>query len=124
CASEATAAAPDLPKAHATFCRRRHQPSKPPPASNRPGSPAPTIGPGTAAAGPNTAMQPKLAGHGFSALVPASGTKTSPLNGSTVIECALVVEGSCTVWIMLPPSGSSVTTSKNRLLFVPLLPVT
>jgi hypothetical protein len=51
------------------------------------------MGPGTSV-GPNTAMQPgfaTLAGQGFNALVPASGTKTSPVNGSTVIECALVV---------------------------------
>jgi hypothetical protein len=69
-------------------------------------------------------MQPgfaKLAGQGFSALVPASGTKTSPLNGSTVIECALVVAGSMTVCRTVP---SSLTTSKNRVLLVPLLPVT
>ena len=31
----------------AIFCRRRHQPSRPPPAKIRPGRPAPTMGPGT-----------------------------------------------------------------------------
>src|ERR1700730_9411845 len=29
------------------FCRRRHQPRRPPPAKTRPGNPAPTTGPGT-----------------------------------------------------------------------------
>jgi hypothetical protein len=33
--------------AQAIFCRRRHQPRRPPLAKIRPGSPAPTIGPGT-----------------------------------------------------------------------------
>ena len=33
----------------AAFCRRRHQPRRPPLAKIRPGSPAPTMGPGTAA---------------------------------------------------------------------------
>src|SRR5215475_5898832 len=33
--------------AQAIFCRRRHQPRRPPPANSRPGSPAPTMGPGT-----------------------------------------------------------------------------
>ena len=53
-------------------------------------------------------MQPgfaKLAGQGFSASVPASATKTLPLNGSTVIECALVVVGRLTVWAMMPSSS-------------------
>ena len=48
------------------------------------------MGPGTAAA--NTAMQP--AGQKVllpAALLPTSATKTSPLKGSTVIECALEV---------------------------------
>jgi hypothetical protein len=36
--------------------------------------------------GANTAMQPKLVGQGFSVLVPASGTKTWPVNGFTVIR--------------------------------------
>src|SRR6516164_10971962 len=34
--------------AQAIFCRRRHQPRRPPLAKIRPGSPAPAIGPGTA----------------------------------------------------------------------------
>jgi hypothetical protein len=38
--------APDR-RAHAVFCRRRHQPRRPPLAKIMPGSPAPTIGPGT-----------------------------------------------------------------------------
>jgi hypothetical protein len=49
---QSLAAANDVrvaPKAQAIFCRRRHQPRRPPPANIRPGSPAPTIGPGTAA---------------------------------------------------------------------------
>jgi hypothetical protein len=33
--------------AQAIFCRRRHQPRRPPPAKIRPGSPAPGMGPGT-----------------------------------------------------------------------------
>src|SRR5262249_53523705 len=37
-----------LHKAQAIFCRRRHQPRRPPPAKIRPGSPAPATGPGTA----------------------------------------------------------------------------
>src|SRR6516165_2263925 len=37
------------PKLRRIFCRRRHQPSRPPPAKIRPGRPAPAIGPGTAA---------------------------------------------------------------------------
>ena len=36
----------DLPKAQAVFCRRRHQPRRPPLARIRPGRPAPTMGPG------------------------------------------------------------------------------
>jgi hypothetical protein len=32
-------------------CRRRHQPSRPPPAKIRPGSPAPAMGPGTPTVG-------------------------------------------------------------------------
>jgi hypothetical protein len=45
------------------------------------------MGPGTWL---NTAMQPILVGQGFTPFkMPASGTKTSPVNGSTVIECAL-----------------------------------
>src|SRR5215831_13995817 len=36
------------PKAQAIFCRRRHQPRRPPPAKIRPGRPAPARGPGTA----------------------------------------------------------------------------
>ena len=70
------------------------------------------MGPGTGT-GPNTAMQPN--GHTVlapAATEPASATKTSPLNGSTVIECALVVVGGLTVCRMLP-FGS--TTSKNRV---------
>ena len=39
-----------LLEVQALFFRRRHQPRKPPPAKIRPGSPAPAIGPGTAAA--------------------------------------------------------------------------
>jgi hypothetical protein len=35
----------------AVFCRRRHQPRRPPLAKIRPGSPAPTIGPGTGTPG-------------------------------------------------------------------------
>ena len=61
-------------------------------------------------------MQPgfaKLDGPGFSALVPASATNTSPVSGSTVIECALVVAGRATVCKMLPFSS---TTSKNRVV--------
>ena len=34
-------------KTQAIFCRRRHQPRRPPLAKMRPGSPAPTMGPGT-----------------------------------------------------------------------------
>jgi hypothetical protein len=37
------------PEAQAIFCRRRHQPRRPLLAKIRPGIPAPTIGPGTAA---------------------------------------------------------------------------
>jgi hypothetical protein len=37
--------------AQAVFCRRRHQPRRPPPANIRPGSPAPVMGPGTAGVG-------------------------------------------------------------------------
>src|SRR2546430_1503157 len=37
----------DAPDVQAAFCRRRHQPSRPPLARIRPGSPAPAIGPGT-----------------------------------------------------------------------------
>jgi hypothetical protein len=81
-------------------------------------------GTGTATEGANTATQPKLAGQELSARVPASGTKTSPLNGSTVIECALEVGGSITVWVTVPPWGSSVITAKNRVLLLPLFPVT
>jgi len=33
----------------AIFCRRRHQPRRPPLAKIRPGSPAPAMGPGTGA---------------------------------------------------------------------------
>ena len=36
-----------LLNAQAVFCRRRHQPRRPPPANSRPGRPAPTMGPGT-----------------------------------------------------------------------------
>src|SRR5205823_4031540 len=36
------------PEAQAIFCRRRHQPRRPPLAKIRPGSPAPAMGPGTA----------------------------------------------------------------------------
>jgi len=36
-------------RVQATFCRRRHQPSKQPLAKIRPGSPAPRMGPGTGA---------------------------------------------------------------------------
>jgi hypothetical protein len=39
--------------AQAIFCRRRHQARRPPLAKIRPGSPAPTMGPGTAANPPN-----------------------------------------------------------------------
>ena len=35
------------PEAQAVFCRRRHQPRRPPLAKIRPGSPAPTMGAGT-----------------------------------------------------------------------------
>src|SRR5919204_5189598 len=34
--------------ADSAFCFRRHQPRRPPPAKTKPGSPAPTMGPGTA----------------------------------------------------------------------------
>ena len=37
--------------AQALFCRRRHQPRRPPLAKIRPGRPAPAMGPGTADAG-------------------------------------------------------------------------
>jgi hypothetical protein len=36
------------PEAQAIFCRCHHQPSRPPPAKIKPGSPAPAMGPGTA----------------------------------------------------------------------------
>jgi hypothetical protein len=36
------------PEGQALFCRRRHQPSRPPPAKIKPGSPAPAMRPGTA----------------------------------------------------------------------------
>jgi hypothetical protein len=36
-----------LPEAQAAFCRRRHQPRRPPPAKIRPGRPAPAMRPGT-----------------------------------------------------------------------------
>ena len=36
------------PETQAIFCRRRHQPRRPPPAKIRPGRPAPAMGPGTA----------------------------------------------------------------------------
>ena len=52
-------------------------------------------------------------------VVPASGTKTLPFNGSTVIECALEVAGRSTRWITAP---LSLTMSKN--LPVVLVPVT
>jgi hypothetical protein len=39
------------PEVQAIFCRRRHQPRRPPPAKIRPGSPAPTMGPGTPGVG-------------------------------------------------------------------------
>ena len=38
-----------LVRVQAIFFRRRHQPSRPPPAKIRPGRPAPAMGPGTAA---------------------------------------------------------------------------
>jgi len=38
--------------AQAIFCRRRHQPRRPPLAKIRPGRPAPAIGPGNAIAVP------------------------------------------------------------------------
>ena len=44
------------------FCRRRHQPRRPPQAKIRPGSPAPAMGPGTLDGG-------GVMGHGCSALV-------------------------------------------------------
>jgi hypothetical protein len=34
------------PEAQALFCRRRHQPKRPPLAKSRPGNPAPAVGPG------------------------------------------------------------------------------
>ena len=37
----------DLLLRNSVFCRRRHQPRRPVPARIRPGSPAPTMGPGT-----------------------------------------------------------------------------
>src|SRR5262249_57358204 len=40
----------------AIFRRRRHQPRRPPPAKIRPGSPAPAMGPGTAAGGSGTLL--------------------------------------------------------------------
>jgi len=39
------------PDAQAIFCRRRHQPRRPPLAKIRPGNPAPAMRPGTAAVG-------------------------------------------------------------------------
>jgi hypothetical protein len=38
-----------MPEAQAIFCRRRHQARRPPLAKIRPGTPAPTLGPGTSA---------------------------------------------------------------------------
>src|SRR5262245_46121545 len=93
--------------------RLRAKASRPPAAKISPGRPAPTTGPGTGVTWLNTATQPNgqavLVPLG---LVPASGTKTSPLNGSTVIEWALEVVGRLMVWRTLP---SASTTSKNRV---------
>ena len=44
------------PGVQAVFCRRRHQPSTPTQAKIRPGSPAPTMGAGTALAGGTNVM--------------------------------------------------------------------
>src|SRR5215470_12958393 len=108
--------------------RRRRQTSPPSPANpvsisaNEPGSGTRTC--------EYTALHPgfaKIAGQGFTPLgpaVPASATNTSPLNGSTVIECALVVVGRLTVWLIMLAAPASVTMSKNRVVLVPLLPVT
>src|SRR5215831_17757389 len=43
-----TTCADCAPDVQAIFRRRRHQPSRPPPAKIRPGRPAPAMGPGTA----------------------------------------------------------------------------
>src|SRR5215470_11921234 len=40
------------------FCRRRHQPRRPPPANIRPGRPAPAMGPGTAGSSPQISPPP------------------------------------------------------------------
>src|SRR5262249_44338289 len=42
----------------ANFCRRRHQPRRPPPAKMRPGRPAPAMGPGTTAKNPRISPPP------------------------------------------------------------------
>src|SRR6516225_3775707 len=44
------------PKLRRIFCRRRHQPSRPPPAKIRPGRPAPTLGMGTATRPPGIVL--------------------------------------------------------------------
>jgi hypothetical protein len=63
-----------VPKAQALFCRRRHQPRRPPLAKIRPGKPAPTIGPGACAGG--SATNPNWGHHPYGA--PAWGTMAKP----------------------------------------------
>src|SRR5690242_6616149 len=70
--------------------------------------------PGSGAA--NTAMQPRGQNvFGTVAVLPASGTKTSPLNGSTAMECGLESDatGSSTDWTSICEASS--ITSNTRL---------
>jgi len=46
------------PDAQALFCRRRHQPRRPPTAKIRPGRPAPAMGPGTGTPAGSTQIAP------------------------------------------------------------------
>jgi hypothetical protein len=63
-------------KIRAVFCRRRrHQPRRPPLAKIKPSSPAPTMGPGTAAEGPVISTSSKKAAK-------------SPWNASVVCRAA------------------------------------
>ena len=48
------------PDVQALFCRRRHQPRRPPPANSRPGRPAPAMGPGTLKAPNSPSISPLM----------------------------------------------------------------
>src|SRR5262249_40316934 len=101
------------PEAQAIFCRRRHQPRRPPPAKIRPGSPAPTMGPGTAVnvTGPSTKLTPSEKNEEAPHLTEGDDTLIHNPTGELATKTALVIAPSATVKELKEAKGGRSTAN-------------